>query len=219
MSSPNPGAVWDHLLASALRRGNTTASPSTARKLALRPEPTVYWLPHRKREIALIPDSVRATIRKLVSGEAPWPWFVFGPAGTGKTCAALCLLDHATGKYYTATEWSDLLNRAREGRVSSVDADRCPLFPEDLWKEVARAPLVVIDELGSRQQTSDHQYDAVKRILDDRWGKPTVYLSNLTLASVAQVYDDRLADRLAEGTVTHLDGESRRINKGATDAA
>lgn len=211
----DPGKVWEALVESARRTASTTASaPSPGRtKLLLRAEGAVKHLPGTARSLAMIPPPLRDEVRRLVAGEAPWPLFVSAPAGVGKTCAALCLLDHAGGLYYTATGLASAVIEAQQGRLTwREEARNGTLFPEALWRWLAREPLVVLDELGSRDRVSDHHYECVKRLLDERHGKPLVVLSNLDLARVGQLYDDRVASRLAAGTVIRLEGRDRRLS-------
>jgi DNA replication protein DnaC len=149
-----------------------------------------------------------------VAGEAPWPFFCHGPAGTGKTCAALCLLDHLAGggEYHTAASLAELLAQAQQGRLTWYrEGYGGTVWPEKVWEGVRRECLVVLDELGAREKVSDHQYECVKRLLDERQGRPLVALSNLDLQALARVYDDRIASRLAAGTVLRLEGEDRRL--------
>lgn len=88
------------------------------------------------------------------------------------------------------------------------------LWPEKLWAKLARAHLVVVDELGSRDRVSDHHYECVKRIIDERQGQPLALASNHDIEALARLYDDRIASRIAAGTVLGLDGDDRRL-KGA----
>lgn len=106
----------------------------------------------------------------------------------------------------------DLL--AIQNGIKWIDADgREPVkaTSETFWKHVTQCELFVLDELATREKVSDFHYTAVKRVLDRREGKPLVVLSNATLAAVESIYDDRIASRLASGTVLNLDGEDRRL--------
>ncbi len=211
-----PGEIWDALAASLRQPGNTAAEARRLRpmRLRLRPEPTVGHLPHKARTIAEIDPALRQTLRRLVTGEARWPLFLHGEVGTGKTCAALALLDHADcfsggqpgeGEYLTASELAERVIEAQQGRLTqSVQA---------MWRRLANAPLVVLDELGARERVSDHHYECIRRLLDLRDGLPLIGVSNLDLEMLAQRYDDRIASRLAAGTVCYLDGEDRRLSR------
>jgi hypothetical protein len=184
-------------------------------RLRLNPQPTVRHQPAKDRSVAEIGPTLRQVIRQLVAGETRWPLFLHGPVGTGKTCAALCLLDHAGGVYLTAAELADQVIDAQQGRLEHAweDGSFQKFAPAALWKYLAERPLVVIDELGARDKVSDPHYEAVKRLLDLREGRPLIALSNLDLEALAQRYDDRIASRLAAGTVCQLDGEDRRLER------
>ena len=170
-------------------------------------------VPLPARTIELIDPSLRTIIRSLVSGVLPWPLFLHGPVGTGKTCAALCLLDRAKGIYQTVGQLCDQVNLARSGRLESptIEGRGGLVFPERLWVIVSRAPLMVLDELGLRSSVSDAHYEAVKECVDHRLGKPFVVISNLPLAEITRIYDDRIFSRLASGTVFELGGPDRRL--------
>jgi DNA replication protein DnaC len=177
-----------------------------------RDPPAQRQAPRIVRTLAEIDPNLRQAIRQLVAGELAWPLFLCGPCGVGKTCAALCLLDHAGGEYHTVRGLCDLLIQAQQGRLEwSREGRGGILWPEKLWARLAGAPLVVLDELGGRERVSDHHYEAVKTLVDERHGKPFVVLSNLPLSAIAGLYDDRLFSRLGAGTVVALEGEDRRI--------
>lgn len=164
--------------------------------------------------MAGIDPALRTAIRAAVLAETPWPLVVHGPAGCGKTCAALCVLDHAGGEYHTAAGLCETIIRAQQGRLEwSHEGRGGMLWPEQFWRKLAAASLVVLDELGSRERVSDHHYECVKRVLDDRAGKPLIVLSNLGLEKIASLYDDRIASRLAAGTVVRMEGDDRRLQR------
>ncbi len=169
-------------------------------------------LPSVERVVSEIPPSLLGTLKELVSGNSPWPLFLSGPAGVGKTCAALCLLDLAGGEYHTVSGLCDLLIRAQQGRLEWHYQGRGGIvWPERLWAAIAAAPLVVLDEIGTREKVSDAHYEAVRTAIDKRHGRPFVAISNFDLSHLARLYDDRVFSRLAAGTVVELDGADRRL--------
>jgi DNA replication protein DnaC len=204
--------IWDRLLASARNPKSTRAS---RRELRLRETAHVQHLRHVDRSLGKIDKALVQALRALCSAQSDWPLFLFGPVGTGKTCAALCLLDRAGGSYYAVNGLTEKIIRCMDGRETWYKAGHGgTLWPEMLWKEISEAPLFVLDELGSRERVSDHHYETVKGVLDKRQGQPLICVSNLDLAAIAEVYDDRIASRLAGGTVFHLDGNDRRRIRG-----
>lgn len=143
--------------------------------------------------------------RLLVTGEKPWPLFVTGKPGRGKTCGALSLLDHATSGIYLTT--NDLVGR----RMASFKLSE----PDTVWDtlfNVEKRALVVVDELGTRTTISDTHYECIQQACDYRQGYPLILISNLSLSEIEQRYDDRIASRCAAGTVVELKGIDRRAD-------
>jgi len=102
--------------------------------------------------------------------------------------------------------------------VEKVDQEIRRVSSQQLWRGMEKAKLVVIDELGARIDkttgtASEHMYESIKELVDKRYAKPLVLLSNLTLSQISKVFDDRLADRIAQGTIVELKGKSRRTGK------
>ncbi len=213
----DPGNQWDKAVAESLvRQTSTPPSPQSRPTAPLhlgRRKP--FHLPNKARDLARVPEIFRSTLRALVRGEKPWPLFAYGPAGTGKTCAALCLLDYVEDSdYYTASGLCETMIQCQNGRLEwYVEGRGGTLWPERFWSKLTHQSLVVLDEIGTRDRVSDHHYECVKRVLDDRHGKPLILLSNLDLTTIAQVYDDRLASRMAAGTVLKLDGPDMRLQR------
>lgn len=169
-------------------------------------------LPLVERSIAAIDATIRADIRSVITGAEPWPLMLHGSVGTGKTCAMLCLLDWAGGEYHTVSGLCALMNRSQQGFEEWHHEGRGgKLFPHMIWNRIAKAPLVVLDEIGTRAQVSDAHYEVVKEMIDVRNRKPFAVLSNLGLEQLAALYDDRIASRLAAGTVIEFNGKDRRL--------
>jgi len=160
------------------------------------------------------PDVLKAVAGTLKG----WPLFFCGPAGSGKSALAALM-------YQTCPGWNDKIlwvDFAAASRAIArswlseqpylgiedkawVRADRmlADLGRSDKWR------FVVVDDIGSRRPT-DAQQDAALEIVKARIGMPTVYTSNLNLGELAQVYDDRLVDRLGAGEVIDFMGKSFR---------
>lgn len=153
----------------------------------------------------------------MCAGKAPWPLFIHGPAGVGKTCAGLLLCDYAVNAdYFSVIGLTERLLQAIGGRLSEFYPEAgksIDVTPEKLWERLRGRSVVVLDELGSRTQVSDFHYETVKRLLDLRENRPFVVLSNLDLGKIATIYDDRVASRLGAGTVVKLLGDDRRLKK------
>jgi len=148
-----------------------------------------------------------ALVREMIAGKHPWPLFVFGDAGAGKTGLALMLVDWAKGEYFTQAEWVRTCREAEFGDLRTSVGYKLHL--RDIRKGWEHAPVAVLDELGTRMTVSDHAYESVQWAVDARQGLPTVFVSNLDLGGLRKVFDDRIASRLSAGTVMQLSGDHR----------
>lgn len=103
--------------------------------------------------------------------------------------------------------------RAQQGRLETAADGKCggKVWPEAIWERIATAPLVVLDEIGCREKVTDAHYEIVKRAIDLRWGKPLVAISNIDLAELSPIYDDRIVSRLGAGTIFELNAADRRL--------
>jgi len=210
---PETGKLWDDLLAECQRRRESTPTSASAPRPTLRlHQPEKHFFPELDRSPDLIAQPLRTLIRSAITGSDPWPLFVHGPAGTGKTRAALCLLDMAGGQYWTASGIAEAAILSFKGQLR-LPWHTGPTSTAALWEGIGKSALIVLDEIGSREVVKDHAYECLKRVLDLREGKPLMALSNLDLQSVERIYDDRIASRLAAGSVLALDGSDRRLQR------
>ncbi len=154
------------------------------------------------RSFDRIDEKLVELFRRLVTGKAAWPIYLYGPVGSGKTRAALCLCDIADTAVYATVE----------GMASFTmrnDADTV----EGEWERIEGKSLAILDELGERERVGDLHYTTVKRFADCREAhadRIAIYISNLEPGALATVYDDRIASRLLAGTAFELSGEDRR---------
>jgi len=157
----------------------------------MRAEPWVY------RSLSGVNRRLQDTLGQLVSGLAPWPLYLYGPVGSGKTCAALAMCDASQeALYVTVREMADC--------TMNKSADL-------LWELVRTHDLAVLDEIGTR--SSDLYYGIVEQFAETRkrHGRLAIYVSNLPPTGLKKAFDDRIADRLLCGTIFHLDSQSRRM--------
>ena len=174
--------------------GTGTRSSRVARLRLRTAEPRVRVQVHR--DIALVEPRLRQLLRDVCRGDKPWPLLLWGPTGTGKTRAALCLLDRLdSGMFATLDQAADAL----VGRDGSF------------WGWVRRADVAVLDELGTRATGTDLHYAALRRFLEIREDLPFLGITNLEPSALAKAYDDRVLSRLACGTIYQLGGEDRRF--------
>ena len=167
------------------------------------------------RDVEMVAEPVREAVRRCAAGDSPWPLVLVGPAGTGKTCAILSLLDRVCGqtRYWAEPEACAQLIDAAAGRLHGGGA--YDITVAGWWQRWRDAAMAALDDIGGRT-ISDHRYETLKRCLDTRTGKPTVYATNMTLAQIDKLYDDRIASRLAGGTVVYVTGQDRRVNRAST---
>ena len=162
-------------------------------------------------------------------GKNPYPIFLWGPTGTGKSyCAALAYAQHPTqAMWYRANRFVQDIQTCRRNKSGTVS---CPYQGPDpqyfgnrydrsetkLWGMAARSDILwVIDELTLENKTAsaaDIMYD----LMDARQKRPTVVTCNKDIAGVAEVYDDRVASRISCGTHIHVDGDDRRAQNGVS---
>ena len=160
-----------------------------------------------------VDNGLRRAMRECVDGRGRWPMFLTGGVGTGKTCAALCLLDHVagTGFYSTLADYHADHVLAQRGELQRANArDGWRVTTQGLWSEWIDADLAVLDEIGTRARPSDALYETLKRCIDSREGRPTIFTSNITLSEIAQQFDERIASRIGSGTPVELAGGDRR---------
>ena len=153
------------------------------------------------RRMDRVDPSLVTVFRHLVTGSAPWPLFLYGGVGTGKTLAALALADFVKESRYWTLE--DLCS-------SIMDSDS---KTSDTWSRLENYQLAELDELGERVKSGDLLYTTLKKHLDIRErgaGRVGIYISNLTPDQLVNLFDQRIVSRLTAGTVFELTGRDRR---------
>jgi hypothetical protein len=189
------------LLKAAVSTAQTGArSPCGVRAIQGRKRPERRILPELPREISRVDPGLRQCFRELANGRAPWPLYLFGRTGRGKTCAGLSFCDAAKyAVYKTEAELSDVLWQP--------DAY--------VWTSTRNQELLfVLDEIGDGGAVGERQYKAVKKCLDDReaWAnRSAVYISNLTPAELGPLYGDAVSSRMLRGQVYELTGDDQRF--------
>lgn len=189
----------------------TTCEPRAAEGCAVIQGPCPMYAPSDKYRVPeQIAGDVREVIRGVTAGNLPWPLLFAGDVGSGKTCAGLCMIDRYGGWYITLGDLLSMLIEAQNDRLAWVTGHKRTV--RDIWDAWGEANLVVLDEVGARGEVSDHHYENLKRAIDLREGRPAVFVSNLDLQGLATAYDDRIASRLAAGTLVRFTGD-RRISR------
>lgn len=143
----------------------------------------------------LIDRDLLALLRGLAAGEEPWPLYIYGSAGRGKSCAALWFLDQVPGSLYATPETLVRWVLTRD---------------EEIWRRVPDYALTIVDDIGIRSSDSDLEYVAMKRMSDAREHLPAIWVSNHPPEKIREVYDDRVHSRICCGTWFEVEGDDRR---------
>lgn len=109
---------------------------------------------------------------------------MYGDVGAGKSFAAACICNHLLEHKVPVvmTSFTRIL--------SALDSDRSQ--EQDMLSQLARAKLVVLDDLGA-ERTTDYALEKVYNVIDERYRAklPMVLTTNLSLAQMQQETDIR----------------------------
>lgn len=135
---------------------------------------------------------------------------LMGPTGTGKTHHAVgalraCVLQSARRRRPLSWQFTTHPNLNAALRPAADDAHLAA------YDHAEQADLLVLDDLGAGKAT-DWTADTLYRLIDARWSnqRPTIATTNMPAADLRAAVGDRVASRLAAGTVVALDGGDRR---------
>lgn len=199
----------------AVRRIANAGKPATSLdspKVKLLPQsPVMTWYrgqdtPPAVVERALIDKKVLATMEKCIESGGPYPIFLHGHQGRGKTYAAYY---HANRTYpkagYVRMKWY-ATPRDLQAAIITHRAEAIATFRD--------SACVVIDNFGAvTADMNDFMSEELVALFDRREGQPTIIVSNMSPAMVTQNLVAPLASRLLCGTVVEYKGQDRRINR------
>jgi hypothetical protein len=176
------------------RRTEPTRTVSRCSRLPVVPC-EVRERPYVVRFLGHVKAALAEVFASLCDGKRPWPLYLYGDAGNGKTYAALALCDWTAGRYWMHEELCDDIIRT-----------------EFQWPTIGQAPLAVLDDIGVRDRVNDLSYTAVLRFWEQRERQQgrAIYATNLTPEALKAQFDDRIASRLLCGTVLKLTDTDRR---------
>lgn len=134
-----------------------------------------------------------------------WPWYIFGPAGTGKTCAAACVYRHwPFNGLFRFWDCGSVVRDFVRRRVDSTEGI--------IIRTIKECELLVLDDIATRECT-DAQMDAILSIVNARAKKPMIITGNQSPKELAEVLkDDRIPSRIC-GTLFHLLGKDQRLQQ------
>ena len=194
----------------ALVNQNTIEEPSLIERLSRIPSLTKKthsfdtWR-HRGKE------SWWSDIKKYADGKYEHPFLtLLGMVGTGKTRLAWSIawawLNRGRSVLYYQVE--ELLDALREGYSAWEKGDA--IGYHIVLKHTQNVGLLILDDFGAEHGTAWAKAK-LDQIVDYRYvhQKPLIATTNLTLDQLAE----RVADRLSEGTLIQLMGDSFRLKK------
>lgn len=137
---------------------------------------------------------------------------LMGDVGRGKSYACACIVNALIdrGIRCTMTSFSDL--------VIDVQAT---YDKQDIFDNLNRSELLVLDDLGSERNT-EYMYEIIKKVIDDRviLNKPLIVTTNLTgkqMKETTDIYLARIYSRIKKVCVPHIvTGEDMRL-KGISE--
>ena len=166
-------------------------------------------------------NEVRADVWKflleLCDGQHPWPLFLHGPSGSGKSCAALCLVDRIPGAKFWPMPAMD--HQVREIKAGTAIWYKVgvggPWTMKNWWNSIASLPLLVLDDVGIPEVHSETKAETLFMALEAREGKPLICTSNLNDKDIETTYSSRIQSRMCSGSVRSLIGPDRRYEQKA----
>jgi len=151
------------------------------------------------------------TLTAYFDGERPGLLTIIGPCGTGKTRAlyAFLLRARAIGRHVTMHYCPELLSGLSHGRDGAKQAAALG----------ASETLLLLDDVGA-EAPAPWEFRQLAIVLHHReqWSRPTVLTTNLEVEALSGL-SERIASRVAGGTILHLLGEDRRLRKPSRPAA
>lgn len=180
---------------------NPSGVPAETRKLWLG---TVKCLTEEQEEY-------RRKLHKVIDEGNPWCLVVYGKIGNGKSFfAQVAIATRNDHRFYGA-----IYTTQPRIQAELWSGDR---MNGDVFKELASASALVIDELSDREKDwTDFIKTNIENILVERHSRklPTVLIGNVTKDRMVKMFDKRIRDRLKEGLEMEMKGSSlRKENNG-----
>ena len=163
--------------------------------------------------------SLRAEVEALRGWAASDPWcaVLSGPAGAGKTMAAVCVLRAVIeaggwGRFVYAPDW-----------IASCRGADSPAEAEARFVRVATdRDLLVLDDLSVRERETAFGLDLWDRLVDYRYREElkTIITTNHPSKVIVARLGERVFDRLREGLLLRWSAPSgRRLGRGSVNGS
>ena len=190
--------VWCVLVAETMLPGEEEARQRRAGLLDIK-------VPPRYRNASVSHPEIRDWVEGYLRGERN-PLYICGTVGTGKTyqawaafsaVLALSPVPPRESRGWSVPEW---LSACRPGGSETAE------------QEASKAGLLLLDDLGAHKP-SEWADERLFSLLDSRYVnlRPSIFTSNLPPGEISGVLGERIASRLADGTVVvPLLGDDRR---------
>lgn len=164
----------------------------------------------RLNEIDKKPPEFMKAIKEFV--ECPKGFFLIaGKNGNGKTFTARAIYEH----FYHPHGDNKFFKQADLNIKWQQDFTKWG-STEYLLQELVKAPLLVLDDIGTRKPTEafmDFLYLIADKRYDFQDSCGTIITTNLNANSMREIFGDAFVSRVASGICVRHDGEDRRINK------
>ena len=136
-----------------------------------------------------------------------------GKAGTGKTFMSSCIANEIVNKGYTVLYQTApiLMDMLLEAKFASLRDE----LKREQYSNVFDVDLLIIDDLGT-ENINNIKFTELFNIINTRLlkDKKTIISTNLSLAELANEYDDRVMSRLIGNyTICRFFGEDIRLKK------
>lgn len=170
-------------------------------------------MPDKDRCYSKAEPEVRRVIEACRAGRSPWPLYLHGTPGGGKTCAALSVADTCRwSMVYTMRQVCEKKNQALRGELYAKNPQAPHKVTEaDMLEYLTKVDLLVLDELGARETASDPETDLLHQLLSAREGRPTILISNRPPSELGALYGAAVVSRILAGTSLEMNGPDRRL--------
>lgn len=133
-----------------------------------------------------------------------------GSVGVGKSHLAMSSLYEVLekSKYKYSCLFIDFMALLNEFKFAMNDAEASRALEKFLMKEIEKAHVVVIDDIGAevgdgRGKATPYTIERLTDLLNSRHGKSMIYTTNLSSKNIREIYGERVASRLLDTSNAH----------------